>query len=74
MIDLSANRIKQKCKRHGEVDKSKVEKNKIGKMACTDTKGWQFLKLGFTKNATPLFKMYKLLAKGLMCIRVLPAS
>lgn len=54
--------------------KAKWKKNKIGKMACTDTKGWQFLKLGFTQNATPLFKMYKLLAKGLMCIRVLPAS
>lgn len=54
--------------------KAKWKKNKIGQIACTDTKGRQFLELGFAKNAALLLKMYKLIAKGLMCINVLPAS
>lgn len=76
VIDLCANRIKQKDKRRVEVDESKEVKGPDWQNAdCTDTKEWQALELDLAlKNATtPLFKTYKLLTKGLICISFLPA-
>lgn len=62
MIDLCANRIKQKDKRRVEVDESKEVKGPDWQNAdCTDAKEWQALELDLAlKNATPLFKTYKL--------------
>lgn len=76
VIDLSADRIKQKDKRHVEVDESKEVKGPAWQNAdCTDAKAWQSLELDAAlKNATPLLKMYKLSARGLICISALLPS
>lgn len=63
MIDLNANRIKCKDKRHVEMDESK-DVGVAGKMLTALIQGVAFLRIRpCTENATSLFKMYKLLAK-----------
>jgi len=59
LIDLSANRIKQKDKMHVAVDESREVKGPDWQNTdCTDKKAWQSLELDLMlKNATSLLKM-----------------